>query len=98
MLRVFRNAWAFSSSRRIDSSKFCVRIGPGAMALTRIAGASSIARVWVRLFTAALAAAYGPFLMWPPCAARDDVLMIEPPFFICLAGHGPCPNRFQIEV
>ena len=40
----------------IHSSKFSVGIGPGAIALTRMFGASSTESVLVRLFTAALAA------------------------------------------
>ena len=60
--------------------------GPGDTALTRIPrGASSRARVWVRLSMPALAAAYGPVRGEPRVPAPDEMLMITPPAAMRLA-------------
>ena len=71
-----------------------VAIGPGASAFTRIPGASSSAKVSVRLFTPAFAAEYGPFLRCPPKAARDERLMIAQSRRTYATG----PHRLQIEI
>ena len=60
-------------------SKASVATGPGATVLTRMCGASSSASVSLRLFSAALAAAYGPVRGEPRVPAPELMLMMELP-------------------
>jgi len=71
----------FSSVKR---NRFCfVRKKPGAMALTRILGEYSCAMCtashWVKLLTAALAAAYAGVLVSGRKAFMEEMLRMEPP-------------------
>ena len=84
----FFNSFSLSSvCMFIESLKFSVGIGPGAIALTLILGANSNARVAVKLLTAALEAPYGPFYKFPRIFfdELEDILIIAPPSFIFLA-------------
>ena len=54
-------------------------IGPGATAFTLMSGANSSASVSVRLFIAALAAAYGPVNGDPRMPAPELMFTIAPP-------------------
>ena len=67
------------------SSKASVATGPGATVLTRMFGANSNARVSLRLFMPAFAAAYGPVNGEPRVPAPELILTMELPGFIRFA-------------
>ena len=80
------------------SANASVATGPGATVLTRMSGASSSARVSLRLFIPALAAAYGPVNGDPRIPAPELMFTIAPPGTHPLRGRlAPLERRREIQ-